>query len=132
MSEGKWYYEDEALGKALDWALLKRLAEYLRPYKFRVSIAVVLLVVQSFLGVVPPWLVKIAIDEKIVGGDAQGLFLIAGLYLGVLLLSFLIDYAQMVLVARIGQRVMFDMRMTLFAHLQSCRCASTTGTRSAG
>jgi ATP-binding cassette, subfamily B, multidrug efflux pump len=118
MSEGKWYYEDEALGKALDWALLKRLAEYLRPYKFRVSIAVVLLVVQSFLGVVPPWLVKIAIDEKIVGGDAQGLFLIAGLYLGVLLLSFLIDYAQMVLVARIGQRVMFDMRMTLFSHLQ--------------
>ena len=119
MSDGKWYYEDEAMGKALDWALLKRLAAYLRPYKFRVSIAVVLLVVQSFLGVVPPWLVKIAIDDKIVGGDAQGLLLIAGLYLGVLLLSFLIDYAQMVLVARLGQRVMFDMRMSLFSHLQT-------------
>ncbi|MFN0151392.1 MAG: ABC transporter ATP-binding protein [bacterium] len=118
MSEGRWYYEDEALGKALDWSLLKRLAAYLRPYKLRVAAAFTLLLAQSFLGIVPPWIVKIAIDEKIVGKDASGLILIAWLYLGVLVVSFVIDYAQMVLVARLGQRVMYDMRMSIFAHLQ--------------
>jgi len=118
VSEGRWYYEDEALGKALDWSLLKRLSAYLRPYKFRVAVAFVLLLAQSFLGIVPPWIVKIAIDEKIVGKDASGLMLMAWLYLGVLALSFVIDYAQMVLVARLGQRVMFDMRMSIFSHLQ--------------
>lgn len=119
MSEGRWYYEDEALGKALDWKLLKRLSAYLRPYKLRVAAAFALLVAQAFLGIVPPWIVKIAIDEKIVGKDAGGLMTMAWLYLGVLTLSFVIDYAQMVLVARLGQRVMYDMRMSLFSHLQT-------------
>ena len=74
MSEGRWYYEDEALGKALDWSLLKRLAAYLRPYRLRVGIALALLILQAGLGVLPPWIVKHAIDDKIAGGDAGGLY----------------------------------------------------------
>jgi ATP-binding cassette subfamily B protein len=83
-----------------------------------VVLAFALLVAQALSRVVPPWIVKIAIDEKIAGGDLPGLYKMALLFVGVLAIEFVIDYAQLVLVARIGQRVMFDLRMSLFAHLQ--------------
>ncbi len=118
MPNGHEYYEDEALGKALDWALLRRLARYLAPYRGRVALAFGLLVVESLLGIVPPWLVKIAVDDQIAHGDLAGLRVTALLFVGVLVAEFAVSYVQLVLVARIGQAVMYDLRASLFAHLQ--------------
>jgi ATP-binding cassette subfamily B protein len=118
MPNGHEYYEDEALGKALDWTLLRRLALYLEPYRGRVAIAFGLLIVESVLGIIPPWLVKIAVDDQIAHGDLAGLRVTALLFVGVLVAEFAVSYVQLVLVARIGQAVMYDMRASLFTHLQ--------------
>ncbi len=118
MADGREEFEDDAVGKALDWALLARLAGYLRPYRARVALAFVLLLIQSLLGIVPPWLVKVAVDDRIGRGDIAGLHRTALLFLAVLVAQFAVNYAQLVLTARIGQRVMFDMRLSLFTHLQ--------------
>lgn len=118
MSGDREYFEEDAVGRALDWVLIRRLAGYLTPYRARVTLAFLLLLVQSLLGIVPPWLVKIAVDERIAHGDVAGLYQTAVLYAGVLLLGFGVNYAQLVLIARIGQRVMYDVRLSLIDRLQ--------------
>jgi ATP-binding cassette subfamily B protein len=69
----------------------------------------------------PPYLVKIAIDQYIAQGDLAGLNNIALVYLAVLIASFSLEYAQTYMMQMIGQRIMFDMRMQIYAHLQAAR-----------
>ena len=66
----------------------------------------------------PPYLVKIAIDQYIAQGDLAGLNNIALVYMAVLIASFSLEYAQTYMMQMIGQRIMFDMRMQIYAHLQ--------------
>ena len=66
----------------------------------------------------PPYLVKIAIDQYIAQGDLAGLNGIALVYLAVLVAAFSLEYAQTYMMQMIGQRIMFDMRMQIYAHLQ--------------
>lgn len=110
--------EEEALGKAYDARLMRRLLGYLRPYRWKVVAAVLVLVAASLLQVVGPWLTQRAIDEAIPAGDVRMLGVLAGIYLGATLASFLLEYAQTLLTTWLGQRVMFDLRGEIFAQLQ--------------
>ena len=112
------FHEEEALGKAYDSRLMKRLLEYLRPYRWRVVVAVLMLIMASGLELVGPYLTAVAIDEAIPAGDMGQLALLAGLFAGALLLALLLSYAQTILTTWIGQRVMYDLRTQIFTHLQ--------------
>ncbi|HXH07755.1 MAG TPA: ABC transporter ATP-binding protein [Vicinamibacterales bacterium] len=111
-------HEEEALGKAYDARLMRRLLGYLRPYRARIAVAFAAIVAQSVLQLAPPYLTKIAIDRYIAAGDAAGLGRIAALFLVVLLLSFALEYIQTSTLQLTGQRVMYDMRMQIYEHLQ--------------
>ncbi len=112
------FHEEEVLGKAYDARLMRRLLSYLRPHKWYVCGALLALVGDAVAQLVPPYLVKIAIDQYIAQGDLVGINQIAMAYLGVLVASFSLEYAQTYLMQMIGQRIMFDMRMQIYAHLQ--------------
>jgi len=111
-------HEEEKFTKTYDAALMRRLLQYVRPYWKRVAFAVLLLFVASVLGIAGPYLTKIGIDEHIAHGDYAGLSKIALLYLGVLLLEFVFNYARMYMMEWIGQRTMYDLRVEIFSHLQ--------------
>ncbi len=98
--------EEEALGKGYDARLMRRLLEYLAPYKWQVSVALVVLLAASLLQIVGPWLTQIAIDDAIPNGDAPLLATLAGAYLASVVAGFLLLYAQTVLTTWLGQRVM--------------------------
>jgi len=110
--------EEEQLIKTYDAALMRRLLKYIKPIRRRMALGVLLLLVNSGLAVLGPILTKKGIDDYIVNGDRQGLARIGLLYLGVLLLAFAVNYVRTVLMEWIGQRVMYDLRMEIFAHLQ--------------
>jgi ATP-binding cassette, subfamily B, multidrug efflux pump len=112
------HHEEEALGKAYDARLMRRLLRYLGPYRWKVVLAVGVLVAASLLQVVGPWLTQKAIDEAIPAGDVRMLGVLAGIYLAATLGSFLLEYAQTLLTTWLGQRVMFDLREEIFRHLQ--------------
>jgi ATP-binding cassette, subfamily B, multidrug efflux pump len=118
VSEAARYHEEETLGKAYDARLMRRLLRYLRPYHGRVVLAVLLMLVIAALELVGPLLFAFALDRAIPDGDLRLLGILAGAYVGALLLSSLLEYAQTLLTTWIGQRVMFDLRVELFAHLQ--------------
>ena len=61
---------------------------------------------------------KVAIDGYIAQGRSGGLNRLAVLYLGILLVSFAAEYLQTWTMQLTGQRIMFDMRMAIYRHLQ--------------
>jgi ATP-binding cassette subfamily B protein len=111
-------HEEDVLGKAYDARLMRRLITYLRPYKAQVALATAAIIGHSALELAPPYLVKVVIDRYIPARDVNGLTLIAALYLATLAGSFVLDYAQTWVLQFTGQRIMFDMRMQIYEHLQ--------------
>jgi ATP-binding cassette subfamily B protein len=111
-------HDEEVLGKAYDGRLMRRLIGYLRPYRPQVALAVAAIVAHSVLQLAPPYLTKIVIDTYIPSGDLSGLGLIAAVYLVTLVGAFVLEYVQTWTMQVTGQRIMFDLRMQVFSHLQ--------------
>jgi ATP-binding cassette subfamily B multidrug efflux pump len=111
-------HEEEVLGKAYDSRLMKRLLTYLWPYKHYAAAALVAIFLNALLQLAEPYLTKLAIDQYIATGDLAGVSRIAVLFLLVIAGSFLMEFCQTWLMQMIGQRIMFDMRMQVYAHLQ--------------
>ena len=110
--------EEEALGKAYDARLMRRLLRYLRPYWGLALVAVFLLILASGLAIIGPWLTQQALDRAIPEGDGAYLRLLALGYLGALGATFLLQYAQALLTTWLGQSVMYDLRTEIFAKFQ--------------
>jgi ATP-binding cassette subfamily B multidrug efflux pump len=110
--------DDDVIGKAYDNRLMRRLLGYLRPYWRAVLIALAAIITNSVLQLAPPYLTKLVIDEHIATGDLGGLITVAWIYLSVLVASFGLEYVQTWLMQLTGQRIMYDLRMQLYAHLQ--------------
>jgi len=110
--------DHEAAGRRYDAALLRRLLGYLRPYGWLTAGAVLLLMLQSLLALVGPRLTEHALDVAVPNHDVGLLGLLAGLYLATLAFDFAVEYGGTLLTTYIGQRVMYDLRMQIFGHLQ--------------
>jgi ATP-binding cassette subfamily B protein len=120
-------HEEEALGKAYDSRLMKRLLRYMAPYKWWVVLALGLVAVVTPLELAPPFMFKNAIDRYFVPamrgtvGEAEawrGILIISLIYFAVLVFDFLAQYAQIRIMQRVGQQTMYDMRNGIFGHLQ--------------
>ena len=112
------YHEEEALGRAYDARLMRRLLGYLGNYKGRVALATVLVLAQAGLTVLGPWITALAIDKHISIGVYDGLLQVAGLYLAINAAAFVVGFLQMKTMQDVGQAIMYDMRLALFAKLQ--------------
>ncbi|HYF40485.1 MAG TPA: ABC transporter ATP-binding protein [Gemmatimonadales bacterium] len=110
--------QDEALERGYDAALLRRLLVYIRPYRGLTAVAVLLLLAGAGLALVGPVLTQRALDVAIPERDIGLLGTLAALFLAALVLDFFVEYGQTLLTAYIGQRVMYDLRMQIFRHLQ--------------
>ena len=110
--------EEEVLGKAYDARLMRRLLAYLRPYWRQVALAFVAITLAAVTTLAQPYLVKVAIDRYIATRQLAGLDRLALLYLGVLVAAFAADYIQTWTLQLTGQRIMFDLRMAIYTHLQ--------------
>ncbi|HEY7481914.1 MAG TPA: ABC transporter ATP-binding protein [Gemmatimonadales bacterium] len=110
--------DQDAPAAKYDAALMRRLLGYLRPYRWLAAGAVLLLLVQSALALIGPRLTERALDVAVPHRDLGLLSLLAGLYLATLLLELVVEYGGTLLTSFVGQRVMYDLRMEIFSHLQ--------------
>ncbi len=130
-------HEEEVLGKAYDSRLMKRLLTYLHPYRVQVVIALIAIVLKACADVLGPYLTKVAIDKYLASHTEAhslldrflsprpmtGIAQIAGMYIGILLFSFLLEFTQTYVMQWTGQKVMFDLRSEIFRHLQRLHIA---------
>ena len=110
--------QDEALGKVYDARLMRRLLGFMRPHRVAIGWTVVAIIGLSVLQLAPPYLTKVAIDAHITTGELDGLGTLALLFLGVLVLSYVLEYAQTYTLQVTGQRIIYDLRMRIQEHLQ--------------
>ncbi len=124
--------EEEVLGKAYDSRLMRRLLTYLRPYRWQVGIALTAIILKSFADVLGPYLVKVAVDRYLAPSPGamsglwnwldprplKGIAQISGIYFGLLIFTFVLEFLQTYFMQWTGQKVMFDLRSQIFRHLQ--------------
>src|SRR5689334_458786 len=101
--------EEEVLGKAYDSRLMRRLLRYLRPYRLEVTIALIAIIIKAGADVLGPFLFKVAIDKYLApqpgaseswlgrllsARPMTGIAEVAGMYIGLLLISFVLEFLQ--------------------------------------
>ncbi len=112
------FHEEEALGKAYDARLMKRLLRYLVPYRLQVVVAILFLMAASALEVVGPLITQQVIDRAIPTGDTSLLLRLTGFYAAAVLGTFALQYLQGILTTWLGQSVMYDLRTEIFRRFQ--------------
>jgi len=110
--------DDDILGKAYDARLMRRLLMYLRPYWRQVLLAFVAIIAGAAGQLAQPYLIKIAIDQHIATGRLEGLDTLAAVFLAIVIAGFAFEYLQTWTLQMTGQRIMFDLRMAIYRHLQ--------------
>ncbi len=98
---------------------LRRLFVTLRPYKWALVTVFILVVINTILNLLAPFLMGVAIDEFITAGDLTGLQRIVLLMLGAYAGAWLAKVGQNVIMARVSQKAMRTLRCDLFEHLQT-------------
>jgi len=137
-----YHVEDEVQRRAYDAGLMRRLLGYVREHRAWMILAIVLLLLASLLSNVVPLLLMWSVDlyinnpdrlavqaeagpaaaaqlNTLIEGDLHGLLAMIGLISALILAEAAIRYLQLLLVAYVGQKTMFEMRVGLFQHLQT-------------
>ena len=97
------------------------LAPYLKRFRLRLFLVFLLVIAVVMVDLIQPYLVKVAIDRyvAVTVPNEQAILLMAGGYLGVVLLSFALAYYQEILLQYAGQSIVRAIRIDLFRHIQT-------------
>lgn len=112
--------DEEMFGAAFDRNVVRRFFAYVHPYRKRLCLAIVALLVFTGAQLAIPLVIRYAIDTAIVpgGGDTALLGLVVAIFAVVIAVNYAANYLQDWLVGRTGEQVIFDLRRAMFAHLQ--------------
>ncbi len=108
---------------------VQRILQFFRPYRLRVALTVVAIIIAAVIGLANPFLLKLIIDDAIPDRDLERLYLYVGLMIALPIVTGLIGVGQTYLNTLIGQSVMQDLRNALYGHLQRMPLRFFTSTR---
>lgn len=112
------FYEKDIEEKQLDRRTVSNLLRYVRPYKYLLALTIFLLLITAALEIAGPYIIKIAIDNYLTPKKIEGFIYIVLLFGAVLIAEFAFRYIQTYLTEYLGQKIMYDMRMDIFEHIQ--------------
>jgi ATP-binding cassette subfamily B multidrug efflux pump len=110
--------DDEVLEKPFNKEQLKRLLAYLKPYRGKVIVTVILMFVAAFLGLLGPYILQIAIDNYMEQADYAGLTVLALIFLAIDGVVMLCTRQRIRTMSEVGQKTLFRLRQDLFNHIQ--------------
>jgi ATP-binding cassette subfamily B multidrug efflux pump len=109
------------IGKAFDWALIKRVYFYFQPYRGIFIFAVVLTLLMALLAPIRPYIIKFTVDNHILLGDYNGLIKMVFLMLSILAVETMVQFLQTYYTSWLGQNAIKDLRKQIFNHLTKMR-----------
>ena len=121
--------DQDDLKAQLPKGLLKRVFTFARPYRRRIAVLMIAILVMSALAVVTPLLVKIIIDDAIPSRDTFMLSVLSLAILGMAVLMGIVAVGMRYLTSTIGEGLIFDLRVALFDHVQRMPIAFFTRTQ---
>ena len=110
--------QEEILGKAYDLGLIRRLWQFIIPYKRLFILSLLLLPLQQAFGLAQPYLMKVGIDRYIASKDLWGLQSVMLLFLAALIGETLTVFAQYYFSMLVAQRCLADLRVAIFSRVQ--------------
>lgn len=130
---GWWVYvwgDDEARKqKSFDWRLLRRVLDYARPYWWHIAGILALILVTTGLGLLTPLIFRDLIDNALTNGDSNRLNWLALGLVAIPVISGLIAVVQRRFNAAVGEGVIFDLRVSLYQHIQRMAIRFFTNTK---
>jgi ATP-binding cassette subfamily B protein len=118
---GHWHRrgeEDDYERQVSDRELAVRLLKYTWRVKNRALLMGLVVISNTILGLIPPYLFSLAIDKYITALNPAGLTMLAIAYVAVSLATYVANYGHRYLISWLGSRLEYDMRLDLFRHLQ--------------
>lgn len=112
------YDVDEVLETPFDFRHLKRSFVYMKKYKGKMILALVLSVFAAVSGLLAPLITQYALDNTIPQKNIPQLFLLSGLLVLTIAVSVAFSNIRSRIMTVVGQDIIFDIRTDLFAHLQ--------------
>lgn len=111
--------EEEAFGKAYDPRIVRRIWGFVRPYRAKIFISVVAVLVFTATQLTIPLIIRYAIDNGMTsGGDPAPLLWAMAAFLLAILVNYGASWVQETVVGKAAEHVLFDMRRAMFEHLQ--------------
>jgi ATP-binding cassette, subfamily B, multidrug efflux pump len=104
--------------KSIDKKTVKRIIGYVAPYKFLLILSIVLLIISQTFSTYRPRIVQMAIDEAITKNQLSDLMIYTALFIMFLLCEFGLQYWVIYITQKMGQQIIFDIRMNLFSHVE--------------
>ncbi|HEU5082101.1 MAG TPA: ABC transporter ATP-binding protein [Acidimicrobiales bacterium] len=108
----------EIEGASLDRSIVRRVGEFARPYRLQIVGFLAAIVAAALLGLVPPLVTKWIIDEAIPQSDRGQLSLLAGFAVAAAVADAALSLVERWLSARIGEGLIYDLRVRVFDHVQ--------------
>ena len=112
------YDVDESLETGFNINHLKRLWGYMNPYKKKIMLSILLMLISSCIALIGPIIVKTALDDLIPNGDIKGLFIVSIIYVLLLVVIAMLMKHRMYAMGEVGQNILVDIRLDLFKNLQ--------------
>jgi len=109
--------EKVSSGNIIDFTVVRRILEFVRPYRGQFYFVVVLTVLLGALGPLRPVLIQYTLDEHVTRGDHASVVRIMLILVVLLAVQTLVQYAHTFLSGRVGQYVIRDIRVRLYEHL---------------
>ncbi len=109
---------EEILDKMYDPKVARGLLRFVKPYMGQLLLALFFMILVTAASVSGPYFVKLAIDDGIKANDVVSLKRTVFLFLGVSIVQLGLNYLRVMIMSRVGQHVLYDVRMAMFEHLQ--------------
>ncbi|HWA34771.1 MAG TPA: ABC transporter ATP-binding protein [Cyclobacteriaceae bacterium] len=113
--------EKVSSGNIIDFSVLKRIIQFVMPYKGRFYLIIVLTFVLGFLAPYRTYLTQVMLDDYVSAGNFQMVIYFTILLFVLLLINSALQYTHTYLSGRIGQYVIRDIRIKLYEHIVSLR-----------
>lgn len=98
---------------------IRSFAPYVKNEQSKILIALFVVLINSLANVVAPYILGVAVDQYIIESDRSGLLLAVGGLIFVYVISFASNYYTIILMGKIGQRILYKMRSVVFSKIQS-------------
>lgn len=109
--------KEKVTGKVVDWNVLKRLIQFIKPYKFQFILLIVLTLITAVIVPIRPYIIQLTLDNEVANGNYQGLLKMIYLLFGLLVFQAIVQYLHTYLSGWVGQYIIKDIRIKLYEHL---------------
>ena len=112
-------HDEKMFGAAFDGHVVRRFAGFLVPYRRRLAVAVGSVLVYTASQISIPLVIRHAIDDALIAGSNRELLeLVVMTFFAVIGVNYLTNFLQEIIVGRVAERILIDLRRAMFEHLQ--------------